>query len=187
MNLDKLNRWLTFAGNIAIVLGLIALTIEINENTTAVRAQELGALQEQIQARQLASLNGDFSEVYAKGLYKPAELSVSDLLRLVPFLSHWLSNMQRTHHAYVDGVIREVDYQAQLLSAPIWFGTELGQVVWAEIKADYAHDPEFVAAIDEALRTSPVVPDDDWYITLQRRLRGGPDHEPAEEEILARK
>jgi len=170
MNLERLNRWLTFMGNIAIVLGLIALAIEINENTTAVRAQELGALQEQIQARQLASLNGDFSEVYAKGLYRPGDLSVADLLRLVPFLSHWLSNMQRTRQAYIDGVIREVDYQAQLLSAPIWFGTALGQVVWSQLKADYAHDPDFVAAIDDALRTSPVVPDDEWYVALQTRL-----------------
>ena len=171
MNIERLNSWLTFVGNIAIVLGLIALAIQINENTTAVRAQELGALQEQIQARQLASMNGDFSEVYARGLYQPTELTVSDLLRLVPFLSHWLSNMQRTHQAYIDGVIREVDYQTQLLAAPIWFGTALGQVVWAEIKADYAHDPDFVAAIDEALQSSPVVPDDDWYVALEARLR----------------
>ena len=170
MNLERLNSWLTFLGNIAIVLGLIALAIEISENTTAVRAQELGALQEQIQARQLASLNGDFSQIYAKGLYRPGDLTVSDLLRLVPFLSHWLSNMQRTRQAYLDGVIREVDYQAQLLSAPIWFGTEFGRVVWAQLKADYAHDPDFVAAVDEAIRTSPVVPDDQWYVVLQERL-----------------
>ena len=176
MNLEKLNGWLTFLGNIAIVLGLVALAIEINENTTAVRAQELGALQEQIQARQLASLSGDFSEVYAKGLYRPDELTVSDLVRLVPFLSHWLSNMQRTRQAYLDGVIREVDYHAQLLSAPIWFGTDLGKIVWTQLKADYAHDPDFVAAIDDALRTSPVVPDDQWYVVLQQRLHGSLDH-----------
>ena len=178
MKLEQLNAWLSFVGNIAIVLGLVALAIEINENTAAVRAQELGALQEQVQARQLASLDGDFSQVYAKGLYHPAELTVADLTRLVPFLSHWLSNMQRTHQAYVDGILRKVDYDAQVLSAPIWFGTEFGAVVWSQIKSDYAHDPDFVASVDEALRTSPVVPDDEWYITLKARLQAIRSEDP---------
>ncbi len=44
MKIEKLNPWLNFIGNLAILFGLIAVAIEIRDNSAAVRAQELGAI-----------------------------------------------------------------------------------------------------------------------------------------------
>jgi len=109
MKLEKLNAWLTFSGNIAILAGLVALAIEIRGNTAAVRAQELGAIQEQAQARQMASLDPDFAEAYVRALYSPAEVTLEELVRLVAYVFHYISNLERTYQAYNDGIVRETD------------------------------------------------------------------------------
>jgi hypothetical protein len=171
MKLERFNAWLSFAGNIAILTGLVALAIEISDNTAAVRAQELGAVWEQTQTRQLATLEPAFGELYQKSLYSPEELSLAELVRLVPYFSHHLSNLARLNQAYLDGIVRESDWSLELIDVPIYFGSDFGQAVWAELRADYVSRPDFVQAIDDALRTSPIVPDDDWYLNLQSRIQ----------------
>ena len=39
MEADKVNRWLTLATNLAVVLGIGFLVIEVQQNTTAIRGQ----------------------------------------------------------------------------------------------------------------------------------------------------
>ena len=39
MKMERINAWLGLAGNVAILLGLVALAIEINANTKALRVQ----------------------------------------------------------------------------------------------------------------------------------------------------
>lgn len=68
MKFDKLNPWLSLVGNIAILLGLMAVAIEIRDNSVAVRSQELGALRELNQDRYLAMLSPDFLSLYVKSL-----------------------------------------------------------------------------------------------------------------------
>ncbi len=56
MNVDRLDGRLTFAGNLANLLGLVALAIAINDITEAVRAQELGSMNDQTQALFITSI-----------------------------------------------------------------------------------------------------------------------------------
>ncbi len=39
MNVDTVNRWLTFSANVGVVIGLILLLIELNQNSELLRAQ----------------------------------------------------------------------------------------------------------------------------------------------------
>ena len=87
MNIERVNAWLGLFGNIAILVGLIALAIEINDNTVAVRAQELGAQREQGHERQLAMLDEDVRTFYVKSLYNPAELTLEELQGMTAYLS----------------------------------------------------------------------------------------------------
>ncbi len=43
--------------------------------------------------------------------------------------------------------------------------------MWEQLRGDYADSPEFVAAVDEALNTSPVLADDEWYKSLHERIK----------------
>jgi len=38
MALDTVNRWLTLSANIAVIAGIIALVVEVNQNTRAMNA-----------------------------------------------------------------------------------------------------------------------------------------------------
>jgi hypothetical protein len=171
MKLERVNGLLSFLGNIAILLGLIALAVEINDNTAAVRAQELGALADQDRERQLAMLDPDVRAFYVKSLYSPEELTLDELMGMTSYLSYRVGVLGRTHQAYLDGIVRPADWEVRLLDVPIFLGSPFGQLWWDSAKADYADIPEFVDAIDQAIATSPVVPDDEFLLDLQSRAR----------------
>ena len=39
MNAEDLNRWLTLGANLGVLIGIILLTVELNQNSTLMRAQ----------------------------------------------------------------------------------------------------------------------------------------------------
>jgi hypothetical protein len=171
MKMEKLNAWIGFSGNVAILLGLIALAVEISDNTAAVRAQELGALQEQTQERRLALLSKDLRELYIKSLYSPAELTLDELLAINTILTYRVTVLNRYYRAYSDGIIQQEDWESVLLEVPIFLGSSFGRLFWDEIKADYPHEPDFVDDMTRALSSSAVIPDDEYFINLQERVR----------------
>jgi len=171
MKIDKLNTWIGFSGNIAILLGLIALAVEISENTAAVRAQELGAQRQENQDRQLAMLGADTREFYVKSLYNPAELTLVELQGMTAYLSYRVGSLERAYQSYLDGIIRPADWERRLYDIPIYLGTSFGRLWWNLGKNDYTNRPEFVSAVDQAIEAGPVVPDDQFLLQLQARAQ----------------
>lgn len=171
MKLEKINSLLGLAGNFAVLLGLIALAIEINDNTAAMRSQELSSFQERTQSL-LASLMGeDIRRIYVKSLTEPEALTLEELRGITAYLSIRISNLERIYTAEASGIIRREDWESEILGAPIYLGSQFGRVFWENIKGDYAHRPEFVEAVDTALTTSPILPDDEYFLDLQNDLR----------------
>ena len=72
MKMKRINAWLALSGNIAILLGLVLLAIEINGNTEALRAQELANLNSINRQRQLLMASEpEMQDMYVKSLYSP--------------------------------------------------------------------------------------------------------------------
>ena len=159
-----------FAG-FAVILSLIFVGLSVQQNTAAIRSQEIAGIYEQSQASQLITISSDFSSIYTKSLYSPGELTLSDLLAVVSYISFRLFNLQRTHQAYIDGIIRESDWNKELNKAPIYLGTTTGQIMWEELKGDYSDNPDFINGVDTVLRTSSIVPDDEWFLNLQNQIQ----------------
>ena len=145
MNLEKLNAWLTFVGHIAILLGLIALAVEIRHNTSAVRAQELGDLQNQTQERRVLMLSTDLPRTYLKSLTSPSELSLEEIYIVNAYLNYRLDQLRRTYRAYEDGIINQEDWESELINVPIYLGTQVGRLMWGHIKEDFPKGSGFVA------------------------------------------
>ena len=171
MKLEKLNTWLTFAGNIAILLGLVAVAIEINDNTRAMRAQELGALEEMDQNLQIAVLDQQFMRVWAKSLTEPERMNLDEILVATEFIVIFLNNLERAQSAYLAGVITEDDWHERLFTAPVFLGTKFGQTVWKNIQTDYSNRPGFLDSVNQSLKSSPVKPDDVFFLDLQQQLQ----------------
>ena len=178
MTLDKLNPWLSFVGNIAILMGLTAVAIEIRDNSVAVRSQELGALRELNQERYLAMLSPDLASMYVKSLQNPAEMTAEELWGMANYVNIRISLALRGFRAYRNGILSKNDWDAELAGVPLSLDTPLGKLLWQNIKADYADFPEFVLAVDNAIASNTIETDDRWLADLQvqvKSLRQSPE------------
>ena len=67
MKSDKINRWLTLAANIGVLVGIVVLIVEIGQNTELMRAQMVQARADLLAAQFDAQINADFwPEIAAK-------------------------------------------------------------------------------------------------------------------------
>jgi hypothetical protein len=168
---DDLALGVQVLANVGVLASLVFLAVEVRGNTVAMRSQEIGSLFEQDQALLATTIEREMGALYVKSLYRPAELSMEELQRITSLLSTRMNILRRVHQAYEDGVARQSDWETRVNATPIYLGTPFGLIWWAHIKADYSEEPEFVQAVDSALRDSPIVPDDEWLLELERSVR----------------
>ncbi|NIP51550.1 MAG: hypothetical protein GWN81_06315 [Phycisphaerae bacterium] len=170
---ENLNRWLTLAANVAVLVGIIALVVEIRTNTAAVRSQEWGAILEQHQELNLNQATIESSELYTKALYQPGELSVAEVRATVNYITSRIILLQRAYKVYQEGFASRSDWDYLVNSTPAYLGTELGQRLWPELKGEFeVRLPGMVSDIDRALSDEPIEPDDTWYLRIKSELEG---------------
>jgi hypothetical protein len=150
MDADRLTRWLTLGANIAVLVGIILLVLELSQNRDMMRAQTrhelsmgiIDLLQVPASNEQLASI------LYRAGAGE--ELTPEELfqfrLRTNALFRYW----EDVHYQYRIGLYDEVEFtrqknawRASLARSP------LGQDYWCEVRMLYS--PEFMAEMDGLL------------------------------------
>jgi hypothetical protein len=150
MDADRLARWLTLGANIAVLVGIILLVLELSQNRDMMRAQTrhelsmgiIDLLQVPAGNEQLASI------LYRAGAGE--ELTPEELflfrLRTNALFRYW----EDVHYQYRIGLYDEVEFarqknawRASLASSP------LGQDYWCEVRMLYS--PDFMAEMDGLL------------------------------------
>lgn len=169
MNISKVDAWLGLAGNVAIFVGLILLAVEIRDNTSTVRQQERGAKLEREHELLLAAAGDDLGASYVKLLYRASEATPEEILDVSYLFTIRLTNLARTYHAFRAGLVTAEDWELEVFIVPLFLNTAIGKVMWDELKPEYT--PDFVDRVDRAMAESPLVPDDDWLIQVQKRLK----------------
>lgn len=170
MFLERIKPWLDLIGSVAILLGLVAVAIEIRFNSNAVRSQELAIYNELSQERVFKNLEPNFVGLYIKSLEQPTRLTKSELWSLTTYLNSYVLTAARAHDAYRSGILLEADWYSELVGLPFLLDTDFGQVVWSMLKEDYADVPDFVAAVDQAILEHSGLGNDVFLDELQQRL-----------------
>ena len=68
MKLKKLNIWLTLATNVAVVLGIVFLVVEIQQNTAAIRSQSSIAINDSLaHLNQAIYTDPGFTDIWIRG------------------------------------------------------------------------------------------------------------------------
>jgi hypothetical protein len=171
MNVERLNAWMSFAGQVAVLLGLVALAIEINANTKALRVQlteNSFALQQERMAATAG--NAELQALYVKSLLSPWELTPAEVWGLSAHLGIRLESAKRSFHHYKDGVITEASWEEALDSIYYSFSAPFGQLYWSESKEAYVDAPDFVAAVDRRLVDGEGLPNDEWLLRFHARV-----------------
>lgn len=174
MKMERLNAWLGLAGNVAVLLGLVALAVEINANTKALRVQ----ISEQTfairQERLLATASDvDFQKLRVKLLLSPSELTPSELWGALAWLESRLAYTERSFSRYKEGLMTEDAWKGDLASVSYYLGGAFGRVVWSNERELYAEeDAEFVAAVDGqlAMGKGKGLSNEEYLIRLQEQV-----------------
>ena len=118
MNVNKVNHWLTLATNLAVVLGIGFLVVEIQQNTAAIRGQASIAVNDS-----LASLNraiyadAEFTDIWIRGRESLGDLDPVERERFIAFvlerlnLAVYFEELERSGAA--DAHIKWIDYMAR--------------------------------------------------------------------------
>ena len=150
MDTGRLTRWLTLGANIAVLVGILLLVMELQQNRDMMRAQTRHELSMGIvDLLQVPASNEQLASI----LYRAAageELTPKELfqfrLRTNALFRYW----EDVHYQYRIGLYDESEFDRQKSA---WraslAGSPFGQDYWCEVRELYS--PEFMAEMDGLL------------------------------------
>lgn len=151
---DKLNKWLTLAANIGVVIGLVLLLIELRQNTEMMRAQITQSRSETAQSENQAVFNSDHIPAVISKVRSGATLSDVELIRYEFYFRAVNRNQDNVLWQYREGFLGEnvPDSVRAVVVAEIG-SSEIARRIWEQTKSAYS--PEYVQFVDSVLRDLP--------------------------------
>jgi hypothetical protein len=148
---ENTSRWLSFAANLAILVGLVLVAVELNQNSQLTRTAliaEGSALENQIWTPLAGELPG---EIIAKAVECPQSLTYADFIALDGFLYTSFNDVYREYELNREGLFTEEEWKAEVEAYAHWFpGNDFGRTWWDEV-GRYFFEPDFSAYVDEQL------------------------------------
>ena len=105
--LDQINRWMTLAANIGVLLGILFLVFELRQNTIASRAEAASNYQDTFSEVELfIAREAEFATLLVAGRNGDG-LSNVDHFRLTVFYGNVLRTWQNAHFQYEAGTLNK--------------------------------------------------------------------------------
>lgn len=147
MKISKFSDWMTIATNIAVVAGIIALAIEVSQNTKQLRAQaSYNLLQNRVEIRSGVTHDPELAEFWLR-MKSEQPLSEVDALRALAHAETVLLKWHWEYSQYVDGSLSLDELPVQAYRAA-WRGVGWANFkgfpgAWPSLKGQFR--PDFVA------------------------------------------
>jgi hypothetical protein len=171
MNGERLNRWLTLAANVGVLVGIVFLALEIRQNSDHLALQ----LEFAVPTQKIFEINRDLmdpsiAKILVKAIETPAELAFEEGLVASAFILNALNEWEDRyllHKAGLDGV---VDWKRHIQENIDWtLGSRFALAVYNSNRD--AFETEFVEYVDGLLGG---VSEDGtylWWINTQSKFR----------------
>lgn len=141
MDSDKVNRWLTLTANIGVLLGIVLLSIELDQNSDLLRAQihqaradtHVGHRLNDVESDKWAAINMKLAENgYPRDVTSVEVLTPEELFRFRNYKAARHTDLDNLFYQYQQGYLDEEYYRYRVVcairrNAPYWekFGTFL--------------------------------------------------------------
>lgn len=149
MNLDNINKWLSFAANIGVIIGIFFLALELNQNTVISEVDSILSIRQSQQNIQLISLeNPEFAAFNVK-LLNNDELNPVEARQAIDFALYLRNQSQMAYIQYENGLISEADLLELLAPFRFWI-TRNEQIasIWEGINSN-SGNTEFIKYFNE--------------------------------------
>lgn len=168
MKLSNVNDYLQFAASVGVMIGLGLVVYEIRENNAIAYQQAVSNNWQNWTELGAAEIESNVSEIIAKSMSNPEEVSLAEMVHLNFWLSAqmtaWEQDLATLRLAgdSLSGVIEEL-----IDEVPLLFGNRLTRGWYLENK--YWLSPEYVQAIDRELESLPLGSDLELYERIMDR------------------
>ena len=166
MGSDRLNKWLTFGANIAVLVGIVFLAIEIRQNS------EHLALQLEFQAAQKIFENNrdlqdpDKALIYSKALTRPSELTLDEGLVASSIVLNLMNEFEDRFFIYESGLIPDSEWKRHIRENIDWtLGSQFARKVWQLNRS--AYEPKFAEYVDSLLANADDEGTISWWAEMQ--------------------
>ena len=171
MNSDRLNRWLTLAANVGVLVGIVFLALEIRQNSDHLALQ----LEFAVPTQKIFEINRDLmdpsvAKILAKAIETPAELTFEEGLVASSFILNALNEWEDRYLLYKAGLDGVVDWKRHIQENIDWtLGNRFALAVYNSNRD--AFETEFVDYVDRLLGE---VSEDStylWWTNTQSEVR----------------
>ena len=140
MDSDRFNRWLTLGANLAVLVGLVFLVVEIKQNNDMMRAQTRNEIS--VQLVDLLSQVATSDELSSLLLRAESDESLSDEDE-VQFQTRALAMLryfENVHYQYRQGMYDEQEFSAQKEAWRRFMSIEAYVSIWCSWKETFSSD-----------------------------------------------
>ena len=155
MDSDSLNKWLTLAANVGIMIGLILVVIQIRQNSDLVRTQLIADEYALVSVLDTQIVGENPAEALMKAMYSPQDMTYADFRINDAYLIVRIDVLHRLYRLGQEGLFDKDDWKNSSTAFTFeWlFGTEFSQSWWEHIgRETYQASPEFVEYMDARIR-----------------------------------
>ena len=148
--MSKINEQLTLVANLAVVIGIVFLAVEVRQNTQSVRAQTRSSLTEQqMQFAEWVATNPQTADVMARGTQglEAADFSRAENFTYFMLVQGHLREWENSLYQYEQGLFTAEDFEARMSAWTFMMNYPGYRDAWAIIRTRYS--PAFRSTIDE--------------------------------------
>jgi hypothetical protein len=148
MNVDRLNQWLILVANLGVLVGIVFLSIEIRQNTTAIRgaAIQTAATLSREQMFVIAQ-DSELSRIVVLGSASPANLDPVEAFRLSYLIRSFWVGMQANYRQWVLGILPEEEWAYYGRVICVYYGAPSAHAQWQAERQMFI--PEFVEVVEK--------------------------------------
>ena len=126
---DILLKWLTICANLAILIGLIFVSLELRQNNDALKLQSQDAISDGFVQLNLASISdSSVARLWVVGLYEPESLTNVEAVQFSFYLRGVFNQLFRIHSLYETGTLSELEWADYAKEAAYLMSTKGGQL-----------------------------------------------------------
>ena len=153
---DKINKWLALVANVAVVIGIVFVALQLNQNSRMMKTQTRNAITESILNFQFNAQTSGLRDVEEKGTRDLSSLTAEETRQLFQLYVSNLRLWENIHYQYRNGVFDEAEFAAERNSwKSLGERTPLLRGVYCQLKLRGALSPAFVAEMDKLAYGAP--------------------------------
>ena len=165
--LDRTNSWLSLAANLAILVGLVLVAIELSQNTEHLRLQLTDQITSRMTENNRALLGENPTAAIAKSISEPENLTYAEFRIVDAYLINVLAVWEDRYFLHQAGLVDAANWRRRIEEEVAFeLGSRFAKNWWRESGREFA-EPEVAQVVDDALQT---VDDDEssgyWLRTL---------------------